>query len=160
MAADHSAELLERFRRWLRDRHLPITAPRDRVAQVIFAAGEQLSVDEIAARLRQTRPAVGLATIYRALDTLVESGTVITHDFGEGFRRYEAQRAGQQHGFLVCSRCGSVTEFALEPLDRVLALVADEHEFRADRQRVELHGICRDCRRRELSALARVGRRR
>ncbi|HRP08808.1 MAG TPA: Fur family transcriptional regulator [Gemmatimonadales bacterium] len=160
MAADRGAELLERFRRWLRDRHLPITAPRDRVAQVIFSSGEQMSVDEIAARLRESRPAVGLATIYRALDTLVESGTVVTHDFGEGFRRYEAQRTGQQHGFLVCSRCGSVTEFPLDPLDRVLALVADEHEFRADRQRVELHGNCRECRRRELNALSRVGRRR
>jgi len=159
MPADRAQEPLERFRRWLRDRHLPITTPRDRVAQVIFSAGEQLSVDDIAARLRESRPAVGLATIYRALDTLVESGTVVVHDFGEGFRRYEAQRGGQQHGYLVCSRCGAVTEFALDPLDRVLALVADEHEFRTDRKRVELHGYCRECRRRELSALSRMGRR-
>lgn len=158
MASESTAELPERFRRWLRDRHLPVTQQRDLVAQVVFASDGQLSVDEVAARLRDRGTPVGLATIYRALDTLVDAGFVRAHDFGEGFRRYETQRPGRQNGFLVCVRCGGVTEFPLERLDRVLSLLADEHEFVAERHRVELHGTCRECRRREMGAIARAGR--
>ncbi len=160
VTAEAPAVLLERFRRWLRDRHLPVTAQRDQVAQVVFASTSQLAVDEIAARLRERGHNVGLATIYRAVDTLVEAGMLRAHDFGEGFRRYETLRSGQPNGFLICTRCGRVTEFPLDVLERGLALVADEFEFVAERSRVELHGICSDCRKRDVSQLARAGRRR
>ena len=158
VATEAASEQLERFRRWLRDRHLPVTQQRDLVAQVVFAGTSQLSVDDVAARLRDRGTPVGLATIYRALDTLVDAGFVRTNDFGEGFKRYEPQRPGRQNGFLVCVRCGGVTEFPLDRLDRTLALLADEHEFLAERHRVELHGTCRDCRRRDMGAIARAGR--
>lgn len=150
---------LERFRRWLRDRHQPITRQRDQVADVLLHSTGQLSVDDLAALLRERGTPVGLATIYRALDTIVAAGFAQVHDFGEGYRRFEARRAGEESGYLVCSRCSAVQEFSLEQVGRALALVADEHEFLAERPRVELHGTCRACRRREIGAIARAGRR-
>lgn len=157
---DAPRELLHRFRRWLRDRQQPVTRQRDLVAQVIFTSDRHLAADEVAAALRAQGTPIGTATIYRALDTLVESGFARAHDFGEGFRRYEALLPGRPHGHLICSGCGKVTEFALDRLERALPLVADEHEFLPERFRVELHGLCRDCRRSGPGALARAGRRR
>jgi len=156
---DTRQDPLERFRRWLRDRHQPITRQRDQVAEVLLRGTGQVSVDELAAALRQRGTPVGLATIYRALDTIVAAGFAQVHDFGEGFRRFEARRDGEASGFLVCVQCAAVQEFPLEQVSRALALVADEHEFLAERARVELHGTCQACRRREISALARAGRR-
>lgn len=155
---DAERELLHRFRRWLRDRQQPVTRQRDLVAQVIFACDRHLAADEVAARLRAGGTPIGTATIYRALDTLVEAGFARAHDFGEGFRRYEPVVPGRPHGHLICTRCGRVTEFALDRLERALPLVADEHEFLAERYRVELHGLCRECRRSGPGALARAGR--
>lgn len=143
---------LERFRRWLRDRHQPVTRQRDLVAGAVLGADRHLSVDDIAALLRRSGEQVGTATIYRALDTLVAAGFVRAHDFGEGFRRYEAIDPGSAHGHLVCRRCGKLTEFALEQLERALPLLADQHGFLAERYQVELHGLCRECRRREVGA--------
>lgn len=156
--SDAARELLHRFRRWLRDRQQPVTRQRDLVAQVIFASDRHLAADEVAAVLRQQGTPIGTATIYRALETLVDAGFARAHDFGEGFRRFEALVPGRAHGHLICSRCGTVTEFALDRLERALPLVADEHEFLAERYRVELHGHCRDCRRSGAGALARAGR--
>ncbi len=152
-------DLAQRFRRWLRDRHQPVTRPRDLVAQVIFASDRHLSADEVASRLRQQGTPIGTATIYRALDTLVEAGFARAHDFGEGYRRYETLDQGMPHGHLVCTRCGEVTEFPLDRMERALALQADEHGFVSDRFRVELHGLCQACRRRGIGALARAGER-
>ena len=152
-------DLLERFRQWLRDRHLPITRQRDLVAQAVFTGAGHLSADGIQRRLHGRGHRIGTATIYRSLEVLVQCGLVRAHDFGEGFKRYEAAHSPTQHGHLICSRCAAVTEFSTERLDRALAIVADEHDFQHHKHRVELHGMCRTCREADIGAIVRAGRR-
>src|SRR5262249_2081547 len=119
-------QLFDRFRRWLKERRLPVTRPRDLVARAVFEGGEHLSVDGIQRRLRDRGEKVGTGTIYRSLDILLESGLVRAHDFGEGFQRFEPITTTGEHGHLICSRCGRVTEFSTERVERVLQIIADE----------------------------------
>jgi Fur family ferric uptake transcriptional regulator len=147
------AALLERFRRFLRDHRLPVTRQRDLVAQTVLLAEDHLSVDGIRRRLREKGERVGTATVYRTLDVLLESGLVRAHDFGEGFKRYEPMPAQAHHEHLICERCGRVVEFQNERLERMLPIIADEHAFQHDRHRVEIYGVCRECRQRELAPL-------
>jgi Fur family transcriptional regulator, ferric uptake regulator len=144
------AALLERFRQYLREHHQPITKQRDLVAQIVFLAEDHLSVEGIRRELRHRSERVGMATVYRTLDLLVESGLVRTHEFGEGFRRYEAIAGQSDHEHLICEQCGRVVEFANERLERMLPVLADEHGFQHRRHKVEIYGVCRICRQREL----------
>ena len=89
--------------------------------------------------------AVGLATVYRTLDLLVTSGLVAQRDFGEGFKRYEPMPPGQAHEHCICSACGRVMEFSNDRLERMIALLAEEVEFRPHHHRLEVFGLCRDC---------------
>jgi Fur family ferric uptake transcriptional regulator len=150
LAAGEGAALLERFRRFLRDHRQPVTRPRDRVAEVVLASDDHLSVDQIRRVLRDQDEPVGLATIYRTLDLLVKSGLVRAHDFGQGFRRYEPMPAQAHHHHLICVRCNKVEEFAHERLERLLPIVADEHGLQPERYRLEIYGVCRECQRRGL----------
>ena len=147
------AALLERFRRHLREHNQPITRQRDLVAQVVFRSEDHLSVDGIRRELKLRGESVGMATVYRTLDLLVESGLVRAHEFGEGFKRYEPMTAQTDHEHLICERCGRVVEFANERLERMLPVLADEHGFQHRRHRVEIYGVCRECRRSELRSL-------
>jgi Fur family ferric uptake transcriptional regulator len=147
------AALLERFRRYLREHHQPITRQRDLVARVVFLSQDHLSVEGIRRELRQQGARVGLATVYRTLDLLVESGLVRAHEFGEGFKRYEPMASHAHHEHLICERCGRVLEFAHERLERMLPVLADEHGFQHRRHRLEIYGICRTCRQQELGPL-------
>lgn len=144
------AALLERFRQYLREHHQPITKQRDLVAQIVFLAEDHLSVEGIRRELKQRSERVGMATVYRTLDLLVDSGLVRTHEFGEGFRRYEAMAGQADHEHLICEQCGRVVEFANERLERMLPVLADEHGFQHRRHKVEIYGVCRTCRQREL----------
>jgi Fur family transcriptional regulator, ferric uptake regulator len=145
--------LLERFRRYLREHHQPITRQRDHVARVVFLSHDHLSVEGIRRELRQQGARVGLATVYRTLDLLVESGLVRAHEFGEGFKRYEPMTSQEHHEHLICERCGRVLEFAHERLERMLPVLADEQGFQHRRHRVEIYGVCRTCRQQELGPL-------
>jgi Fur family ferric uptake transcriptional regulator len=124
----------------------------------VFAGGEHLSVEGIQRRLHEQGSHVGTATIYRSLDVLVESGLVRAHDFGEGFKRFEPLLTPGQHGHLVCSRCGRVTEFSTDRFERLLPMVADEHDFQHQTHRVEIRGLCRVCRAADAGSLVRAGR--
>jgi Fur family ferric uptake transcriptional regulator len=147
------AALLDRFRRHLREHNQPITRQRDLVAQVVFRSEDHLSVDAIRRELKLLGASVGTATVYRTLDLLVESGLVRAHEFGEGFKRYEPMTAQTDHEHLICERCGRVVEFANERMERMLPVLADEHGFQHRRHRVEIYGVCRDCRRPGLGSL-------
>jgi Fur family ferric uptake transcriptional regulator len=152
-----AAALLERFRRHLRDQHLPVTRQRDLVAQTVLTSDEHLSVDAIQRQLKEQGERVGTATVYRTLDVLVRSGLVRAHDFGEGFKRYEPMPQQTHHEHLICLRCGKVVEFQNERLERMIPIIADEYAFQHQRHRVEVYGLCQECRRRDLGSLAEDG---
>lgn len=132
---------------------MPATQQRLAVAEAVFFAGEHLSAEDVGRRVAK-RGAVGTATIYRTLDLLVRAGLAKEHDFGEGFRRYEPLTAGQAHEHCICSACGRVTEFSNDRLERMIALLAEEVEFRPDHHRLEIYGVCRSCQ--QLNPLARA----
>jgi Fur family ferric uptake transcriptional regulator len=150
--------VVERFRRYLRDRRLPVTRQRIAVAEVLVASEDHPSVELLRRRLVQRGEQIGMATLYRTVDALVKSGLAREHDFGEGFKRYEAQRERTEHAHLVCDRCARVQEFSHERLERMLRMTADEHRFHYDRHRVEVHGVCAECRAREVGGLGGLGR--
>jgi Fur family transcriptional regulator, ferric uptake regulator len=149
-----AAKLLEEFRRYLAEHNLPATQQRLAVADAVFFAGEHLSADEVGRRVVKHGVAVGTATIYRTLELLVRAGLAKEHDFGEGFKRYEALAAGQAHEHCICSSCGRVTEFSNDRLERMIALLADEVEFRPHHHRLEIYGLCRSCQ--QANPLARA----
>ena len=135
------------FSRYLREQGLPITQQRESVAQVVFSSTGHLSVEDIEQRLRGEGERIGKATIYRTLDLLVKSKLVEEHEFGEGFKRYEHRLSRQPvHEHLICLECGRVTEFRSEEVERVESRVANEYSFSPVRHRLEIYGLCHDCR--------------
>jgi Fur family ferric uptake transcriptional regulator len=156
---DEAEALAERFRRLLRDRRLPVTRQRLAIAAELFRAGDHPSILDLQRRLRARGEAIGIATLYRTLDLLVESGLVRQHDFGQGFRRFEAAPAAPPHEHFVCERCGRVAEFANDHLERMLRMTADEQRFQYRAHRIEVRGICAECRARDLGPLAEGGAR-
>jgi Fur family ferric uptake transcriptional regulator len=147
--------LLETFRRYLHDHGLPVTHQRLAVAEAIFFSGDHLSAEDIAGLVAKRGGVVGTATVYRTLELLVGSGLVTEHDFGDGFKRYEPGSGAQPHEHCICSSCGAVMEFSNDRLERMIALLAEEVEFRPHRHRLEVYGLCRRCQQSNPLARAR-----
>ena len=139
------ALLLEEFRRYLRERGLPVTTQREQVAQAVLQSRGHLSVEDIEQRLRGQNLHIGKATVYRTLDILARSGMIAERDFGEGFRRYERVPGHPHHEHLICTRCGKVIEFTNDRLERLKALVAEEYGFQHHHHRLDIYGLCREC---------------
>ncbi len=143
--ADHA--VVERFTAYLREHNLPVTAQRLAIAEVLLTSEHHLSAEEVAREVSARGRSVGTATVYRTIDTLLESGLLVERDFGEGFRRFEPARDVPNHEHLVCTQCGKVEEFRDERLERMTTIVAESRGFARQRHRLVIHGICRDCQR-------------
>jgi Fur family ferric uptake transcriptional regulator len=103
-------------------------------------------VPEIHAQVRERRPAVGIASVYRALETLTELGLVHRIDLGSGGARYEpAAPGGEHHHHLVCDECGRVEAFSDDRLEHAIDSVSKSAAFRVDEHDVLLRGQCEVC---------------
>lgn len=139
--------VVARFVSYLREHNLPVTAQRLAIAEVLLTSERHLSAEEVAQEVSGRGRAAGTATVYRTIDTLLESGLIVERDFGEGFRRFEPARDVPNHEHLVCTQCGKVEEFRDERLERMTTIVAESRGFARQRHRLVIHGICRDCQR-------------
>lgn len=156
-AAEPTVPLAQQFARYLREQRLPVTRQRLEVAEAVARVDDHPSAERIQRDLSARKVKVGTATLYRTLDLLVQSGLVRQHDFGDGFRRFESVTDRDHHEHLICQRCGAVAEFSNDRLERMVELVADEMDFLHRRHRIEVYGLCPECRRRDLMALRPSG---
>lgn len=149
--------MMEVLRAQLRERDYPFTHQREAIAQVLFESTNHLSADDIAERLRERGEHVGKATIYRTLNLLVEVGLASEHDFDEGFKRYEMRAGVSHHDHLICSACGSVTEFHRPALQTLQDEVTRTFGFEALGRQLKIYGLCADCASGAAGGLARIG---
>ncbi len=136
-----------RFRAYLRGKALPVTGQRLVIAELLLHAPGHLSAEDVASQVLEHGHKVGLATVYRTIDLLVDSGLVVERDFGEGFRRFEAARDVPRHEHLLCSVCGAIEEFRDGRIDEIARNIAAVRGFARERHQLVIHGACRACQR-------------
>ncbi len=132
---------------YIERRGLKHSRQREQVAEAFFEMRGHVSVEEVVARARERDPRVSVATVYRTMKLLAESGLATPRQFGEGQTRYEAAVDRAHHDHLICTACGEIVEFADEQIEALQALVARRHGFEVERHKLELYGRCGRCRR-------------
>ncbi len=120
---------------------------RDLVADVFFAMGGHVSVDQLVAAARRSDPRVSVATVYRTMKLLADCGLASSRQFEGSQTRYEPAAGRPHHDHLICTRCGAIEEFAEEKIETLQTRVAATHGFKVETHKLELYGRCAACRR-------------
>ena len=133
-----------RWEQRLRSAGARITPQRRLIASILQEQGGHLSADEIHRLARRRHPRLSLATVYRTLRWLRESGLVRELRLNGDRHRYEIERE-EAHQHMVCLECGRVIEFTCEHCSDVHRDLAVQYSFRITGARVKLFGYCADC---------------
>jgi len=136
----------------LRGRGLAVTEQRLAIFAALAASREHPSPEQIFLAVRQKLPNLSLATVYKNLEALRAAGAVsdvnILHEQG----RYEAALpgtgAGRSHHHLVCVSCKKVIDLHDERLDSIRVSPRETQGFEVRAVRVQVEGLCPDCRNR------------
>ncbi|MDQ3065994.1 MAG: transcriptional repressor [Actinomycetota bacterium] len=89
---------------------------------------------------------VGIASVYRILETLSELRLVQRVDIGDGIARFEPAHDDDHHHHVVCDDCGKVEPFTDALLERAIARATSRLGYAVDAHEVVLRGGCGDCR--------------
>jgi Fur family transcriptional regulator, ferric uptake regulator len=117
---------------------------RERVVELLAEEPCALSSVEIEQALRARGRPAGRASIYRALELLVEHGLVERVEVGDGHARFERTREDHHH-HLVCERCGRLVAFDDPGLERAINRLSDRLGVRVSGHEVLLRGECSSC---------------
>lgn len=140
----------ECFKQILRERGLKVTNQRLLVLEIIAERpGEHLTAEEIYELAKEKCPEIGLATIYRTAQVLVELDVIDKVSFDDGFVRYELGDGGREnrhhHHHAICQKCGKVISFEGDLLETLEQALYDSLGFVVMDHEVKLTGYCREC---------------
>lgn len=131
-----------------------ITSNREAVLGLLAEHEEHMSAEEIYIKLRPVCTGIGLASIYRTLEILVNLGLVVKFDFGQGKAKYELaeyERGKKHHHHLVCRSCGLVIDYKdfsdeeLKLLEKTEERLHRKYKFKVINHLVQFYGVCREC---------------
>jgi Fur family transcriptional regulator, ferric uptake regulator len=121
-----------------------LTGPRLAVAALVAARDGHFTAAELVADGRAADPAIGRATIFRALELFTSLGLVEHVDLPGGAHAWVACDAVHHH-HAICTRCGRSTEVDDAGLVDVLAGIGRRSGFRVASHRLEVFGLCASC---------------
>ncbi|MGB8213846.1 MAG: transcriptional repressor [Anaerolineales bacterium] len=124
------------------------TQPRDRIAArlaELAASGQDFSVEELWHDLQQFDPNLGRATVFRAVEMLVNMGLLNRIEFADGSHTYRAC-GDEHHHHLTCRKCHRVVDVDVCIPQDQLAKIGQQTGFAIEGHSLVLFGVCEDCR--------------
>lgn len=131
-------ELVERCRA----RGMNVTPQRIAIYRALVEAHDHPSPELLYRRVLPAMPSMSLATIYKALDALVDLGLAQEVSATGDIKRYDANMSRHHH--LLCTGCGAIRDFDDEALDRV-APPRRLGGFVPQSVSVQISGLCSSC---------------
>ena len=118
------------------------TEQRAAVYRFLRGTFEHPTADEVFTAVRGDIADISLATVYKALETLVTCGLAAKLSYGDDSARYDARTDDHYHS--RCLTCGMVRDVP-GSVPAVLPQVQVGDGFRVEGYRVEVVGYCRSC---------------
>ena len=129
--------------RW---KHWPLIVSRSnpRVLSTLERAGGFASAQEVYRLMQREGESIGLTTVYRSLQSLVNDNVVdvLRREDGEAIYRLCGE---EHHHHLVCKSCGVTVEIEGGAIEKWAKKVAEDHGFRDVGHTAEIFGICEKC---------------
>lgn len=123
-----------------------MTRQRAAVAEVLEEQDEFRSAQQLHEVLRSRGDSVGLATVYRTLQTLADADEVDHLRNAAGEVLYRRCERAEHHHHLVCRSCRRTVEIDGPTVEAWAAKVGAAHDFTDIDHTIELWGTCHECR--------------
>ncbi|MGY5764643.1 Fur family transcriptional regulator [Brachybacterium sp. DNPG3] len=118
------------------------TRQRSAILETLAQQDEFRSAQQIHEQLRADGETVGLATVYRNLQSLAKDDRLDVLVSDEGEALYRQCEASGHHHHLVCRECGRTVEFLAPELEAAMTAIARQHGFTDLDHTLEVFGLC------------------
>ena len=143
----------DKFITILKENGVKVTTQRILVLEALSSCPDgHLTAEEIYDLVRAAYPEIGLATVYRTIQLLLELHLIDRINLDDGFVRYEIgemkeSRTRHHHHHLICRQCGKVISFQDDLLEELEEKIQRTMHFTVSDHEAKLYGYCEECRR-------------
>jgi Fur family ferric uptake transcriptional regulator len=119
---------------------------RDRVVSIFLGQEGHVTADELVELVRREDQQISRASVYRALQWMVDAGIARKIDLGEGRFRFEHSYRQPRHFHLICRTCNRSFEFFSSDIEALIEDIAAARSFTLRQSVLQIHGTCESCR--------------
>jgi Fe2+ or Zn2+ uptake regulation protein len=115
------------------------------VLDIVKGAYNHPTASEVYEAVRETRPRMGLASVYRILHMLVEQGWIKEIRHNDEACRYDART--DRHDHAICTQCRSLIDVPVEVSvpQEILESASNAASITLSSYELRLYGICSAC---------------
>ncbi len=142
----------EKFKEMLKEKGLKVTNQRLLVLEVLASHRDRhMTAEDIYELVKEDYPEIGLATIYRTVQLLLEMQLVDRITLDDGCVRYEVGglfegEMKHHHHHLICKTCGKILPFKIDLLDELEECIEQKMGFHVLDHELKFFGHCSECR--------------
>lgn len=126
-----------------RAKKLKLTPQRLAVYKYLMSTTEHPSAETVYKSIQPEYPTMSLATVYKALKTLVEVNLIQEINVGEGNFRYDGTVLSHPH--IQCINCRKVEDMSTLNLTYLNEEAKKHTDFRILSSQIYFYGVCKDC---------------
>jgi len=126
-----------------REKKLKLTPQRLAVYKYLMNTTEHPSAETVYTAIQPEYPTMSLATVYKALKTLVEVNLIQEINVGEGNFRYDGNVNSHPH--IRCINCKKVEDISSLDLNYLNEDANKHTDFKVLFSQVYFYGICKEC---------------
>jgi Fur family peroxide stress response transcriptional regulator len=133
----------------LRRKGYKATPQRIAVCRFALSSREHPTAQRIYSEIKKVHPTVSLATVYQTLQILKELDLIQELSFPRGQTRFDSYM--KPHINLACLQCGNIIDLDDITAREIVTNVIKAANFNVTGQRLDIYGICQECRRKKPS---------
>ncbi len=114
-------------------------------------SGSHVTAGDVCAYLKEHGAAIGQATVYRRLESLVDEGLVNKYIIDANspacfeYVEKDSHIAGNICFHCKCEKCGKLIHLHCDELSGVMKHLYEDHQFNLDPKRTVFYGLCETC---------------
>jgi Fur family transcriptional regulator, ferric uptake regulator len=119
------------------------TRSQERILNLLKTLKQSTSAQDIYVELRKREQSMGLATVYRSLESLKLEGLVQVRTLANGEALYSLAQQDKHH--LTCLQCGASIPVNQCPAHDLEIQLQATHNFKIFYHTLEFFGLCNKC---------------
>jgi Fur family ferric uptake transcriptional regulator len=116
------------------------TKQKESINNVIKSLNKDFTIKDLYTKLNSS---VGLTTLYRYVDKLLEEGRIIKLD--DTHYQYLEECEEENHFYLKCTSCGSLIHIDCGCVNDLFGHITSEHNFIPESKNIIINGTCSTC---------------
>ena len=120
-----------------------MTKQRRVIKEILCNTKEHPTAETIYEEAKKILPDIGLGTVYRNLQVLVDEGSVLQLNCDKRFSRYDGNPV--PHAHFVCEQCNRVLDLDMKVSEDLMTAAQKEFAGEIKSYNVDFFGICEDC---------------